>query len=81
MTFCNPCRGAIKYLAKIKRAEYTVFLLEIPNAYPPFKLTASYNVDNVRPLKNASRYSGIQVQASGPLGLRPGGAGDPPQAD
>ncbi len=30
----------------------------------------------VRPLKNASRCSGIQVQASGPLGLRPGGEGE-----
>jgi len=70
MTLCNPCRGAIKYLAKIKRAEYTAFLLEIPNAYPPFKLTASYNVDNVRPVKNASPIAGFKFKA-----------GDPPQAD
>ena len=30
----------------------------------------------VRSLKNASRWSGIQVQAFGPWGLRPGGAGE-----
>ena len=34
------------------------------------------DLHRTRPLKNASRYSGIQVQASGPWGLRPGGAGE-----